>query len=418
MEEQALTGLLEIIKRMGADGETAVWIHSITVLIIIAIIAVLANLLTKKVLLTIIARIIKKSKNQYDDIFVKKKVFDMLSHIVPAIIFYYGIDLVTQNGDVAGGIQALTSLYMIVVIMLVVNSFLNSMTELYEFMPISKSVPIKGYVQVLKIVFYFIGAIIMFSIILGKTPGTLFAGLGAMAAVLMLIFKDTILGFVASIQLSAFKMMKPGDWISMPSRKADGIVMDINVSTVKVQNWDKTYSQIPTYAFVSESFKNWIGMDESGGRRIKRAISIDMTSVELLSDEMIDKFRKIHLLTDYIDKKVTEVAKYNDEKGIDGSIPVNGRRLTNIGTFRMYMELYLKDNPLIRQDLTFLVRQLQPDHSGIPIEIYLFSKDQRWAAIESLQSDIFDHFLAILPEFGLRVFQNPTGYDFHTLRKA
>jgi len=257
------------------------------------------------------------------------------------------------------------------------------------------------------------GCISIIGILIGKTPIYILGTMGAFAAVLILVFKDTILGFVASIQLSANKMVSIGDWISMPSKNADGTVIDISLNTVKVQNWDKTISTIPTYALVSESFNNWKGMEESGGRRIKRHLNIDVKSIHFLSDEEIEMAEKVKLISDYIAEKKEEIKKANPEN----EIPINQKRLTNIGTFRKYIEAYLENHPKIHNDMTFLVRQLQPSEKGLPIEIYVFSNDQEWANYEAIQSDIFDHILAIVPEFNLRVFQNPTGDDFRNLNK-
>ncbi|MCK4853828.1 MAG: mechanosensitive ion channel, partial [Bacteroidales bacterium] len=294
---------------------------------------------------------------------------------------------------------------------------INALHQIYLTTPISQGRPIKGYVQVVKIIIYFIAIILIIASLTKESPGKLLTGLGAMAAVLMLVFKDTILGFVASIQLSANKMVVPGDWISMPSHNADGTVLDISLNTVKVQNWDKTIATVPTYALVSESFQNWKGMEESGGRRIKRSINIDMNSVRFVDDELADRFKKIQFLKDYVVSREAEIIKYNEEHKIDGSILVNGRRMTNLGTFRKYIEEYLHRHPKIHNDMTFLVRQLQPDERGLPIEIYVFSNDQAWANYEAIQADIFDHILAVIPEFELRVFQSPSGRDFQNLAK-
>jgi miniconductance mechanosensitive channel len=279
-------------------------------------------------------------------------------------------------------------------------------------MPISKGRSIKGYVQVVKLFFYCIGVILILSIILGESPKGILAGLGALAAVLILVFKDTILGFVASIQLSANQMVKPGDWISMPSHNADGTVTEITLNTVKVQNWDKTISMIPTYALVSDSFYNWRGMEESGGRRIKRSVNIDIKSITVASPELIAKLKKIHFIREYIEQRQKEIEEYNQTHHIDDSTIVNGRRMTNIGIFRRYVEAYLKQHPKVHDNMTFLVRHLQPTEKGLPLEVYVFSKEQEWAKYESLQADIFDHLLAVLPEFELRAFQNPSGDDF------
>jgi miniconductance mechanosensitive channel len=236
-----------------------------------------------------------------------------------------------------------------------------------------------------------------------------------LAAVLMLVFKDSILGFIAGIQLSANNMVRIGDWISMPGNNADGTIIEITLNTVKVKNWDQTISTIPIYSLVSDSFINWRGMEESGGRRIKRSISIDMKSVKFCTEKMLDKLKKIQLIIDYINDKQKEIKEFNKKHNVDESVSVNGRRLTNVGVFRKYVEEYLKQHPKIHNDMTFLVRQLQPTEKGLPVEIYVFSNDQKWANYEAIQSDIFDHILAIIPEFELKIFQNPTGDDFKKL---
>jgi len=315
-------------------------------------------------------------------------------------------------GDI---VTRLALIYIIIVLLLAIDSFINALHQIYLTTPVSEGRPINGYVQVVKIIIYFVAIILIIASLTKESPNKLLTGLGAMAAVLLLVFKDTILGFVASIQLSANKMVKPGDWITMPSHNADGTVLDISLNTVKVQNWDKTIATIPTYALVSDSFRNWKGMEESGGRRIKRSINIDMNSVRFVDDEMAEKFKKIQVLKDYVVNREEEIMKYNEENKIDGSILVNGRRMTNLGTFRKYVEEYLLHHPKIHNDMTFLVRQLQPDERGLPIEIYVFSNDQEWANYEAIQSDIFDHILAVIPQFELRVFQNPSGRDFQNL---
>jgi miniconductance mechanosensitive channel len=263
----------------------------------------------------------------------------------------------------------------------------------------------------IKIVVGFTAAIIVLSILIGESPTVLLGGLGAMTAVLLLIFKDSILGFVAGIQLSTNNMVVIGDWIDMPKYGADGDVIDITLTTVKVQNWDKTITTIPTYALISDSFKNWRGMSESGGRRIKRSVYIDMTSVKFCTAETIERFRKIQYLSEYIENKTRELDEYNTARGVDNAVLVNGRRMTNLGTFRAYISAYLRNHPKIHQNMTFLVRHLEPTPQGLPIQIYVFSNDQVWANYEAIQADIFDHILAVIPEFDLRVFQYPAGAD-------
>ena len=388
-------------------------------IIVILILAVLSDIIARQIILGLLSRIIKKTSTSWDDIIYEKKVFNRLSHLAPALVLYYSIGYVLRDYETLTQVlQSGLQIYMIIISLRVIISLLNALHVIYNTLPIAKDRPIKGYIQVVLIIFWAVAIVLVLSIILGKSPTVLLTGIGALAAVLILVFKDTILGFVASIQLSANHMVRIGDWISMPSHNADGTVTEITLNTVKVQNWDKTISTIPTYSLVSESFGNWRGMEESGGRRIKRHINIDMRSVKFCTDEMIGKFRKIIYLNDYIDRRLKEIEEYNEKNQIDKSITVNGRRMTNLGTFRKYMESYLKNHSKIHPDLTLLVRHLQPTETGIPIEIYAFSTDQAWANYESIQADIFDHILAVLPEFELKVFQSPSGSDFQELAKA
>lgn len=405
-----------MLEGLGLQGDNLIAGRTLVLAVLIVLIAVITDFISRKILVRIITRIIERSKSVRDDIFLKRKVFNRLSHIVPALIIWLTTEFVfAAYPDLAKLVMLATKIYLIIVVLLVVDGFVDSLHEIYRTLPISKNRPIKGYVQVVKILLYFVAVILVLSALLGKAPTKLLAGLGALAAVLILVFKDTILGLVASVQLSANKMVTPGDWVEMPKYGADGTVQEISLNTVKVQNWDKTISTIPTYALVSESFTNWRGMEDSGGRRIKRSINIDMNSVRFCDGEMIEKFRKIRFLNKYIDEKLEEINKYNKENGIDDSVLVNGRRMTNFGTFRRYVEEYLKHHPKIHQEMTFLVRHLQPTEKGIPLEIYVFSNDQAWARYEAIQADIFDHILAVIPEFGLKVFQNPSGRDFQKI---
>ena len=397
------------------EGYEAI-IRTVIVTVIIFSLAILADIITRKFILTGIKRIVRKSKSKIDDILIERGVFRKLAHLIPGFLIYSTAEFIFSSYPALGDIVTrLALIYIIIIILLSIDSFINALHQIYLTTPVSEGRPIKGYIQVVKIIIYFIAIILIIASLAKQSPKVLLTGLGAMAAVLMLVFKDTILGFVASIQLSANKMVVPGDWIEMPSHNADGPVIDISLNTVKVQNWDKTIATVPTYALVSESFRNWKGMEESGGRRIKRSINIDMNSVRFVDDEMAEKFKHIQVLRDYIVNREEEILKYNEENKIDGSILVNGRRMTNLGTFRKYVEEYLLKHPKIHNDMTFLVRQLQPDERGLPIEIYVFSNDQEWANYEAIQSDIFDHILAVIPEFELRVFQSPSGRDFQNL---
>ncbi len=339
-------------------------------------------------------------------------MFNRLAYIAPALVIFYSIHYALDTPLLVAFIKKLSVMYIIIISMLVANSFINSLHDIYLKFPISKDKPIKGYVQVLKLFLYLTTIIILISYLTGTKPYTLLAGLGALAAVILLIFKDTILGLVASIQISVNDMVKPGDWIEIPARNTDGTVMEITLNTVKVQNFDNTISTVPTYALVSESFTNWRGMQESDGRRIKRAVNIDMRSVRFLDEELINRLKKIQILRPHIDEKLAEIAKYNEEHNIDPASPVNGRKMTNLGTFRKYMELYISHLPRVNKNLTLMVRQQDPTDKGIPLEIYAFSLDKNLIDYENLQSDIFDHMLAVIFEFDLRVFQSVKADDF------
>ncbi|HKK58715.1 MAG TPA: mechanosensitive ion channel domain-containing protein [Salinivirga sp.] len=381
------------------------------ILAIIAI-SIIADWVAKRIILQTIKQIVRKSKVTWDDVIFERKVFNRLSHLAPAIVIYYLIEVAfPEASGWVNFVQKLTYMYMVFIGILILDSFVTALHEIYKRNPISKDRPIKGYVQVVQIVIYFFGVITILAVLLGKSPGALLAGLGALAAVLMLVFRDSILGLVAGIQLSLNKMVKIGDWITMPSHNADGNVTEITLNTVKVQNFDKTITTIPTYALVSESFSNWRGMLESGGRRIKRSLYIDIRSIKFCSKELLDNLQRVHRLTDYIEKRRKEVEEYNKSQGVDQSIMANGRRMTNIGVFRKYIEEYLKHHPMINKDMTFLIRQLQTTEKGVPIEIYVFSKEKEWVKFESIQADIFDHLLAAINEFELSLYQNPSGND-------
>ena len=412
MIERGITWYNELLSGTGLSDGMLVFIENATIIVGTIILAGLADFIVKRIIISAITALTKRTKNDWDDVFVKQKVFNRLAHLAPALIVFYSLQYIFDAERLVNFLGNLTQTYMILVVLLVIDGVLNALLEIYKKLPISKGRDIKGFVQVVKIIFYFVAVILIISTFTGEPPKALMAGLGAMAAVLMLVFKDTILGFVASIQLSANNMVNVGDWISMPKYNADGDVIDISLNTVKVQNWDKTIATIPTYALVSESFNNWKGMENSGGRRIKRSINIDMSSVTFLDSKQIEKLGNFHLLKDYINNKQKEIVEYNKSLKLEEGVVTNGRKMTNLGVFRKYLEEYLHHHPLISNEMTFLVRHLQPTDKGLPVEIYVFSKDQAWANYEAIQADIFDHTLAILPEFDLHVFQNPSGSDF------
>lgn len=362
-----------------------------------------------------IKKIADKSKTNIDNYMFDNKVFTYFLHILTIylwliLIDFILIDFILLKTLVVLLLKLMMDYYMVRGII----AIFTSINDIYSSAQDSGK-SIKSYIQVFQLVAIIIGALIAVSIIVSKDISYLLTGVGAFAAVLMLIFKDTILGFVGGIQINANNMLAIGDWISVPDAGADGVVLDISLTTVKVQNWDKTISTIPTYSLVSNTFHNWKGMEESGGRRIKRYMSLDLASIRFLSDEELEKLKNINLLTDYIVNKQQELKEHNQKLGIKGEY-ANGLHQTNIGVFRAYVELYLKSNELINPNMTLLVRQLQATEKGLPIEIYAFSKIQEWAKYEAVQSDIFDHLFAIVTEFGLTVFQNPSGSDFKSLR--
>ena len=411
-------GLLikDYLIKIGITPETAVILKVIIVVLLIMLVGYLANFLFRKILLAYIKRLIRKTDNEWDDLLIDKKVLHRLANFAPVLVIYFIVPKALVNFPQAVEyIQKGIEVIMMVLALLVFDAIINVFHGMYQTLPMAKEKSIKGYIQVLKIFLYFVGGILLLSLLLGESPLVFLGGLGALAAVLLLVFKDTILGFVASIQLSANNMVKIGDWIDMPSRGADGTVLEITLNTVKVQNWDKTISSFPTYALVSESFVNWRGMEESGGRRIKRAVYIDLKSVKFCTPQMLEKFRRIQLVHDYIERKEEELKKYNESHDVDNTVLVNGRRQTNLGVFRAYVTEYLLRHPKINKEMTFLVRHLHPTERGIPIEIFVFSTEKAWAVYESIQADIFDHILAVIPEFDLSVFQNPTGDDFRAL---
>lgn len=380
----------------------------------ILLLAVVVHWLTKTIVIKVIHRLVVNSRTEWDDYLLKRRVFQSLSHITSALIFYY-MGSFSGIPEVTSFISIITNIYFVIIFVKVVSGVLKASNDIYLTTPYATTRSIKGYIQLVMILVYFISGIFIIAVIFNKSPLVLLGGLSAVAAVLLIIFKDTILSLVASIQLSANKMLKPGDWIEMPKHNANGTVVDISLNSVKVQNGDRTIITIPTYSLVSDSFINWSGMEESEGRRIKRSINIDMKSVRFCDEQMLNKFRKFRLIQNYVTEKQNEISEYNKNLGIEDELIPNGRRQTNLGIFRKYLEEYLRSNPDINKEMTFLVRHLQPSETGLPIEIYVFSKEKQLNGYESIQADIFDHVLAILPEFNLRVFQAPSGHDIRDL---
>ncbi|MEH7525539.1 mechanosensitive ion channel family protein [Bacillus sp. JJ1503] len=390
------------------DPATAEYLSIFLNILFIAIICMTANFITKRVVIRIITHIVMNNKYQWDNMLLDRKVFHKLSHIVPAIIIYY-FSFTFPTHEIL--IKKSAIAYLIIAGLWVVNSLLNALNDIYQTYEISKVKPIKGYIQVTKIIVITLGIILVIANMMGESPFILLSGIGALSAVLMLVFKDSLLGLVAGVQLTANDMVRVGDWIEMPKYGADGDIIDISLNTVKVQNFDKTITMVPSYALISDSFKNWRGMQSSGGRRIKRALFVDTNSISFCTEEMIDKYKTIHYLSDYIINREREIAEFNSLHDINRNNPVNGRALTNIGVFRAYISNYLQNHPGINREMTLIVRQLAPTENGLPLEIYAFTNDVRWAVYETVQADIFDHLFAVAQEFGLRLFQNLSGQD-------
>lgn len=392
---------------------TNIWLDNEMKFLFILLLSIAAYYFLNKIVLRLIRKLIKTTKNQVDDIFFSSKVLKRISYLAPlAVIANYTYlipDFKLLLDRILGSLAILT-------IVLTVSALLTAVSDYYQKSEKYKERPIKSYIEVIIIIVFIFGFVLIIGTLVGESPWTILTGLGALTAILLLVFRDTILSFVASIQISTYDLVKIGDWVEVPKYGADGDVIDISLNIIKVQNWDKTITIIPTYKLIEDSFKNWRGMTLTGGRRIKRSIFIDQNSIKFCTDEMLSKYENYTLIRDYIKQKRNEVAEYNLQKKYDEKILINGRRLTNIGTFRAYLTEYLKQREDIRKDLTFMVRQLPPGSEGLPIEIYVFSNTTEWNVYENIQSDIFDHILAVVNQFDLAIFQNPSGRDFHSIK--
>lgn len=414
---ELLNNIDEILIGWGMNPQTAGWADQLIAFALVLVLAFAADFICRKVLLRAIARLVQKTKATWDDILFDRRVMVYLSHMVAPVVIYLLLPVAFAQTDsvTLNFIRRLCFIYIIFSFLFFINAFLKAAYTVYSAKESMRDRPLKGLLQTLQVSLWLIGIIVIVAELLGKSPYSLLAGLGASAAVLMLVFKDSIMGFVSGVQLSANDMLKVGDWITMPKYGADGTVIEVTLNTVKVRNWDNTITTIPPYLLVSDSFQNWRGMRESGGRRVKRSINIDMTSVRFCTPEMLEKYRKIQLLKDYIDRTEAVVEAYNEENGIDNEVLVNGRRQTNLGVFRAYLTAYLKSLPVVNKELNCMVRHLQPTDHGLPVELYFFSTIKDWIPYEGVQADVFDHVLAIIPEFGLRVFQSPSGADLQRL---
>ncbi|MEE9447680.1 MAG: mechanosensitive ion channel domain-containing protein [Arenicellales bacterium] len=382
--------------------------------VVVLVASYLMYLLASRIILVSLKKLFKQTATHVDDVFVEQGAIHRLAYFVPLLVIYASADLFPEYSDF---IRRFLSAALVVVLILFINAVLDAVNVIYSQSKFAEGLNIKSYLQISKLLLNIFGGIIAIAIVINKTPVYLLSGIGALTAVLLLIFKDTILSFVASIQIHSNELFKVGDWLEVPQFGADGDVIDIALHTIKIQNWDKTISIIPSHKLIESSFKNWRGMSESGGRRIKRSLYIDQTSIRFCDEEMIEKFKSFKLIEPYLETKLADIEAENASQNLDMQALVNGRRLTNIGVFRAYIEAYLKNHPMIHPDLTFLIRQLAPNEKGLAIEIYVFTNVTDWIAYEAIQADIFDHLLAVLTEFELQIFQNPTGKSFEALGK-
>lgn len=404
-DNQISIWIVDCYQYFGHEVSVDSMLFKLTGLLLIFSVAWLSNWLTRYVLNSKMSKLVLSSKNQLDDELHKHGFFRRAGHIIPAVLIYLLSPLLLADGLLLAFLQKSAVIYVLIAGVTAISAVLNTAEDLYNASNLAKRAPITGFIQVGKLFVVVVAGLLIISSLLDKSPLLLLSGLGAVTAILLLLFRDTILGFVAGIQIAANRMVNTGDWIEMPKFGADGDVLEVGLTTVKVQNFDKTISTIPTYALITESVKNWRGMSESNGRRIKRSIYIDVHSIQFCDQDMLQSWSEIRYIKGYIEHKKSELAEFHRSHNIETQDLINSRRLTNIGTFRAYLEAYLRNHPKIHQQMTLMVRQRPPNELGLPLEIYCFSSDQDWTAYEKIQADIFDHALAMLPIFGLRAYQ-------------
>ena len=407
-----MSDLLELLNRFPIVG-TAIG------LVAVVAVAYLADRIANRAVLTVIKRVVGDTAFKFDDVLLECNVFGRLAHLAPALAVYFGIHLVPSIPDFLDeAVQRLTAAVMLLLLAAVIAALVTAIGKVYAATTLAKGKPVEAYVQILKIVAYLVAIVLVIATVTGRSPLLLLSGIGAVTAVLLLIFRDTILSFVASLQMSSYDMIRVGDWIEMPQYGADGDITEFSLHTVKVQNWDKTITAIPTHKLIEQPFKNWRGMQESGGRRIKRSFFVDMNSIRFLTDEDLDRLENFAVLRDHIRAKRQELAEYNKSHAADPSLTVNARRLTNVGMLRAYLEAYLRKHPKVHQKMTLMVRQLAPTPEGLPMELYVFTNTTDWLEYEGIQADIFDHIFSSVGAFGIQVFQAPSGTDFAALAEV
>ena len=408
--------MTEVVVWINELKQDTPWLASLLALALLLLASGIANFITKSILVRGLLSLLQPKsgevRKQAPGEFRRYGFIRRMANVVPALVITLGIRYVPGLPEtVVVVVVNVANAFIVLTLAIAVANMLDMANDVYQSRPDAATRPIKGYLQVLKILIYAVAVLLMIATLLDRSPIILLSGLGALAAVLMLVFQDTILSLVASVQISSNDIIRVGDWVEMPQLNVDGDVIDIALHTVKVQNFDRTVTTIPTKRFITDSFKNWRGMQESGGRRIKRAIFLDQTSVRFLSSDEKQHLGDLSLLGEYLSAKQKEINDWNSALADKGKQPANTRRITNLGTFRAYVERYLRKHPRIHQKMTIIVRHLSPGPEGLPIEIYCFTNTTDWVDYEDIQADIFDHLLSILPEFGLRVFQQPSGSD-------
>lgn len=414
-----LQGFSQLLELLGMKGELGLFLAQISACVFLALLAWGANLFVKLRILRWVQEAATLSENKWDDFLLQYNVFERFSHLAPAVILHLAAPYVfPHSGSLQLSVRRFVLVYIITVTAWSLHSLVNATVAWLKSLESTRNKPLDSYAQLVKGCVWLFAAIFTISELLNRSPWALLGGLGAFTAILLLVFRDAILGFVASVQITTLDLVHKGDWVEIPKYGVNGNVIDFSLTTIKIQNWDKTISTVPSYTLISDTFKNWRGMTDAGARRIKRSIALDMHSVKFLDQELLERLRKIQLLHGYLIQKEEDILHWNEEAKVDASSIVNGRHLTNIGTFRAYIDAYLREHPQIAQTMTFLVRQLEPTPKGVSIEIYVFSKELRWAYYEGIIADIFDHILAVIPTFELRVFQEPSGGDIQQIAEA
>lgn len=410
--DQIQSWLDTILRNGGIAEDWLPYLKGIIWSAVLLIVAFLSLLIAKRLVVKLLHSLFARTATKWDDMFVEYRIIENLAHILPAIMIKITAPVVFSDFEtLLPFIIKVTDIYMLVVLMLVIVALMKALEVFLTASPAFKNKPVGSYFQLTRLIVYIATAILALSILMGQSPIVLLGAFGAMTAIIMLIFKDTILGLVASIQISTNDMVRVGDWVEMPKFNADGDVIAINLNTIKIRNWDQTVTSVPTYYFISDSFKNWRGMEESGGRRIMRSLYINLSSIKFVDTAMRERFERFHLIKDFVAERQQDIELYNSLHAIDTDELINGRRMTNVGVFRQYIETFLKNHKSIRQDMTLMVRQMQPEVNGLPLQVYCFTSSTAWIDYEQIQADIFDHLLAAAKVFDLEVFQQPSGND-------